>query len=264
MTDKIKEWLEKQGYPLEMKVAKELNNQGFESFQSHYYKDPETEKQREIDVVANYRTTNGLNVVNFQFIIECKNNQDKPWIAFSSEENSISRKSYIAQRPCGRIGSKYLEHLSQVADLKTNQLFNLPSSFAYNITQAFETSSDRVYTALMSVVNAIKYRRERINSEIAYDNFCEIYLPTIVIGGKLFDSFLNRNNENCVEEIDHKYLLWRNKVLDVPNVIIEVTTFDSFKNRLPIIKTDIENLIKKQSGEFFNITHSNFTPYSSL
>ncbi len=195
MNDKIKDWLDRQGYPLEMRVAKELTKAGFESYQSHYYTDPETEKQREIDVIGNCRSSNGTNIVNFQLIIECKNNQDKPWIAFSSLENEISRSSYINQRPACRIGAKYLDYISKIKDLKTAELFNQPSTLAYNVTQAFESNSDKVYSALMSLVNAIKYRREKINTDTAFNNLCEIYFPIIVIGGKLFDCFLNENNE---------------------------------------------------------------------
>lgn len=263
MNDKIKEWLEKQGYPLEMRVAKELTNFGFESYQSHYYTDPETEKQREIDVIGNCRASNGTNIVNFQLIIECKNNQDKPWVAFSNLENELSRNVYINQRPACRIGVKYLDYISKIQGLDTSELFRQPSRLAYNVTQAFESNSDKVYSALMSVVNAIKYRRERVNSETTFNNLCEIYFPIIVVGGKLFDCFLDENNENCVTEVEHKYLLWRSKVLNTPNVIIEITTLESFKRRLPIFKSDFDKVINLATP-FFDEPQSNFNPYSIM
>ncbi|MEP7318171.1 MAG: hypothetical protein ABI921_05510 [Panacibacter sp.] len=263
MNDKLKDWLEKQGYPLEMRVAKELTNFGFESYQSHYYTDPETEKQREIDVIGNCRSSNGTNIVNFQLIIECKNNQDKPWIAFSGFKSEISSSSYISQRPACRIGVRYLEHISKIQYLETDELFKQPSSLAYNVTQAFESNSDKVYSALMSVVNAIKYRRERVNSETTFSNLCEIYFPIIVIGGKLFDCFLNENNENCVIEVEQKHLLWRSKVLNTPNIVIEITTLESFKRRLPIFKSDFDKVVQL-ANTFFDTPQSNFNPFDNI
>lgn len=37
---KIEEWLEKQGYPLETRVARAFRNAGFNVVQSDYYRDP--------------------------------------------------------------------------------------------------------------------------------------------------------------------------------------------------------------------------------
>lgn len=263
MNNKIKEWLEKQGYPLEMKVAKELKHAGFASTQSHFYKDLETSKHREIDVVASYTFSNNRNEINFQFVIECKNNKDKPWVAFSDKLTKPSFETYITRRPASKIGSKYLEHLKSLDEVRSKELFKVPSSFAYNVTEAFETNSDKVYTALMSVINAIKYRRERVNTETKFNNLCEIYFPVIVIGGKLFDCYLNDENENTVEEIGHKYLLWRNNILDTNAIVVEITTFESFKKRLSTFKSDLHSTITNLSDSFFLNFQSN-NNYGSL
>ncbi len=42
---KVQEWLEKQGYPLEMTVASKLARVDLDVTQSSYYDDPETETQ---------------------------------------------------------------------------------------------------------------------------------------------------------------------------------------------------------------------------
>jgi hypothetical protein len=49
---RIKAWLEKQGYPFEMRVAREFKRAGFMVETSTYYKDAEGSKFREIDIVA--------------------------------------------------------------------------------------------------------------------------------------------------------------------------------------------------------------------
>jgi hypothetical protein len=130
---------------------------------------------------------------------------------------------------------------------------------AYNVTQAFDSDSDRVYTALMSVVNAIKFRKEKINSESRHTRNCEIYYPIIVLGGKLFDCYLDKDNECKIEEIGHKILLWKNNIERFPNPLVEITTFDSFKVRLKGINQDILSLPSEKSNQFFDQSHWNFS-----
>jgi len=48
----VTEWLEKGGYPLELYVAKTLSQMGFRCSKSPFFKDTESEKAREVDVVA--------------------------------------------------------------------------------------------------------------------------------------------------------------------------------------------------------------------
>lgn len=50
----IRKWLKNQGYPLEMKVASQFRDAGFDVTLSNYYTDPENQANREIDVVAFY------------------------------------------------------------------------------------------------------------------------------------------------------------------------------------------------------------------
>lgn len=264
MIQKIEEWLDKQGYPLEMNVAKELSASGFNCRQSYYHKDSETGKRREVDVVGAYGLTNSVNTINFQLIIECKNNQDKPWITFSDSINKPSFETYITNRPASRIGVKYLKHLKGSTDVKTKELFNVPSTFAYNVTEAFDTGSDKVYSAIMSVINATKYRRDRVNSEAKFNTLCEVYFPIIVIGGKLFDCYLNSDNVKCIEEVGHKYFFWRNDILETNGIIIEITTYDSFKSRLPTIKNDLHAIIAELSDDFFKENHTNSTDFGFL
>jgi hypothetical protein len=52
MEQQIRDWLQNQGYPLEMRTAANYTNAGFRVVQSSYYQDPESSDWREIDVVA--------------------------------------------------------------------------------------------------------------------------------------------------------------------------------------------------------------------
>jgi hypothetical protein len=258
MIPKIKEWLDKQGYPLEMMVARELFKNGFHSLQSSFYKDPHSEKDREIDVVGQLGFTYKEYTVNIQLIVECKNNKDKPWITFSSHSHSINKKDFITNRPCSRIGQKYLAYISEKELLTNSVSFRKPDIFSYNVSQAFEKETDRTFSATMTLVNAIKYRKEKVNS--GFPHYCEIYYPVIVLGGKLFDCSLDDNNEINVTEVSEKILLLKNNMVGTKNVLIEITTFESFKRRIKAFKEEMVELITKKSNSFFDLQHTNYIP----
>ncbi len=82
---KVQEWLQTQGYPLEMHVASAFKKAGFYDRLSEYYTDFETGQAREVDLVAS-RISN----VDYPFItqvvypIQCKLSSDKPWVVFST------------------------------------------------------------------------------------------------------------------------------------------------------------------------------------
>ena len=77
LNKKIYDWLNKQGYPLEMEVAKSFQEAEFQVSQSEYYIDPESEDSREVDVVASASKSYFRKVVKIKFIVECKVSKDK-------------------------------------------------------------------------------------------------------------------------------------------------------------------------------------------
>ncbi len=89
----IQAWLQKQGYPLEMLVARSFQEAEAFVLQSQYYFDTETGKPREIDVSAKWykmddRFYNGFIECSIWFYVECKSGQKAPWIIFSNEKSN--------------------------------------------------------------------------------------------------------------------------------------------------------------------------------
>ena len=70
MEDKIRKWLETQGYPLEMRVAREFKSHGFRVLQSEYYTDPESGASRETDVIAHVQEELDGVLTRVAFVIE--------------------------------------------------------------------------------------------------------------------------------------------------------------------------------------------------
>ena len=91
LKSKITEWLESQGYPLEMLVASKLREHHFRVFQSDYYNDANNaDVLREIDIYA-YKQVDIKGILfRLALVIECKLSSKKPWIMFSSREAHIN------------------------------------------------------------------------------------------------------------------------------------------------------------------------------
>jgi hypothetical protein len=83
LTDEVRQWLDDQGFALEMRAAAAFREAGFEVRQSRHFMDAETGKAREIDVLATDPDIMGI--VAIHFAIECKSTK-KPWVLLASED----------------------------------------------------------------------------------------------------------------------------------------------------------------------------------
>jgi hypothetical protein len=195
---KVTDWLNSQGYPLEMIVASTFRKAGFTVSLSDWYEDFETKEHREIDVTAlqwsDLRKSIALQIC---WQIECKIARDKPWVIF------VSMAQPERFLPFNLIASDF--YRSSVLDyLKQNEprekLMRLPlfepKYVGYGITQTFTTGLDVPYKAIMS---SVKSSIDRVN-KLAKINELELktkrqYLcvafPVIVIDGKLFECLLD-------------------------------------------------------------------------
>jgi hypothetical protein len=101
MIPKVREWLDAQGFTLEMRTASAFRAAGFEVRQSSHYIDPETGKGREIDVVA--ADPDVLGVVDITFVVECKSSK-KPWVLLCSPDTVVGYDRLFALRLSHQLG----------------------------------------------------------------------------------------------------------------------------------------------------------------
>lgn len=96
MLDGVRTWLEASGRGLELRTARAFRKHGAKPVaQSFLYVDPETQKQREGDVLANYGWSGMEDVpCTLTAVVECKSGRDKPWVAFY--DRSFSRGAELA------------------------------------------------------------------------------------------------------------------------------------------------------------------------
>jgi hypothetical protein len=85
---KVFDWLTKQGYFLEMRVAKALADSGFSVSLFESYVDPKSAAVRQIDVAASLtREVAGI-TVSVALLVECKYCRGKPWVILASPRRS--------------------------------------------------------------------------------------------------------------------------------------------------------------------------------
>lgn len=227
---KIRKWLNEQGYPLEMVVARSFQQRGFRVIQSDFYTDPDTGESREIDVVATRSTVVEGIGVRVTFVIECKLSKDKPWVLFTSQSIQLGDRARIVQRAASKFGANLLRILSRYKDYKTISslyIFAIPTLPAYSLTQAFTTGQDVCYKAATSVAKAAYAKATEFDNRIPspiLPSFAEIVLPIIVVDGKLFDCHLEENSQINATEINSGVLIWRNPLVKSPHTIIHVVS----------------------------------------
>ena len=218
----VKNWLESQGYPLEMKVASEFQKSGFDIQQSFYYMDPDTNKFREIDVIATKGLYTGKVFAHIRFIIECKTSKRKPWVVFT-RKNKIIDYEYYDWYCTSKMGWDYVLHASIEGlfdGIETT--FHKRATIGYGITQAFTTGEDITYKALNTVRNcAIAYAKCANNHKL---DMVEIIVPVVVFEGELFEAHLDKN-EVLTKRVDESVVLWHSALGNETGIGIHILTY---------------------------------------
>jgi len=226
MEERIREWLEKQGYPLEMKVARLFHAQRFRIVQSEYYEDAETGTPRETDVTAHIDCECGGVSVRIEFMIECKSTHDKPWVLFTSGRG-LADPARVAQRAASKIGSKALMKLCQRKEIQDLALFQMHERTAYGMTQAFTTGNDITFSSATSVSKATAAEIAKAEKYTSLGHpICLFVFPLIVIDAQLVEAYLDNDGELVVNRADSGTLAWRHRLVGEPHTIIRVLRVD--------------------------------------
>jgi hypothetical protein len=221
----VREWLAKQGYPLEMAVAGAFRAAGFEVAQSTFYTDPETDKPREIDVVASKDRMDEESWLRVTFVLECKSGKDHPWVLLGRPTrplDGISRLAAVLTSKSGGVVAAYLRRRSKVplAPLLSRSL--LP---AYGAVRACGGNEDVPYGALMSVVKASISQVERSNAEDdEYGPLAELVFPAIVVDAPTYDYRLDDTNVPRLERIEGGAIGWQVPPLGRRSTIVDIVT----------------------------------------
>lgn len=239
--EKIKEWVEKQGYSLEMRVARKFKDFGFQVSQFEHFVDQESNSVRPVDVVATLSKEFENAVLNFKLFIECKYAKLKPWVILVTpqkfDKNIFFSRVLDNQRSFDwknlpTLQGRLVAILLQVLGKKQKgELFSI-TNIGYivrevNLTEKQDPNhKDIAYEATVQVSKSVEaqdlenenFYQESVASVEADDSefktsepklhlLLSIVIPIVVINGQLFESRLGDNNEPEIREVGHGYIL---------------------------------------------------------
>lgn len=250
---KLHEWLETQGYPLEMRVARAFQSAGARAIQSDFYTDASTEESREIDVVASWQTIIENLLVRVSFVVECKSSREKPWILFVSPETRLTPTASVAQRAASELGRRTLVRVAKEASIQSLPIFRLPNAPGYSITQAFTSGHDICYAAASAVANAAAAKAGEIDVPTRglrrVDNL-QLVFPVVVTEARLFAAALKDDGAVSLKEQTSGVLLWRNPLVGLPHTIIHIVTLPALPDFIAQARETAEKFMALCASDF--------------
>lgn len=215
---KVREWLEKTGFPLEMAAAASLRQAGFFVRQSSTYADPQTDKGREIDVLAS--DSDWLGDFETSFVVECKASR-KPWVVLKSNDALASYNrlfSFAVMTQSARVAiSKALDRGDPVSRYITRE-----NSGGYGFRQAFSEDADPAYSAAINVLKACHGLVGGRTPGVPEQN--HVAFPVIVIDAPLFECSLQDDGELLITEVQESEFLFTAHLPTTVGCCIRVVT----------------------------------------
>lgn len=223
MISKVSEWLNEQGFTLEMRTASAFRAAGFEVRQSSYYIDRESGKGREIDVVA--WDPDHLGIIEITFVVECKSSK-KPWVLLCSPDTLVG---YNRCRAFGALSEKSFETLiRRIMELVERWPWLKKSGMAaYSVRQAL-SDSDVAYAAAVAVAKATNSYVNKADS--GYVSPYVFAFPIIVVNSPILQCTLAEDGQIEVVEVEEGEWLFLAKLPEYFGTCIRIMSLE----RLPV------------------------------
>lgn len=200
---RIADAVKRSGYPLEQRVGHMLESKGWHAYHSVNYRDPMTNGERELDVLA-YKIIQERRI---ELRIACKRSVAKPWILFTEDaERYYKHGNILKVTPVISDIERYRKLVAVLADLP---LFSHPRR-AINYTvfsgkdldnEARSLMKDGLYSTLTSVYHRL------FPGSLLLDERGTVYLFITVFDGLLFESYYDAN-QDCDEIREIQYGQW--------------------------------------------------------
>jgi hypothetical protein len=241
----VREWLLKQGYPLEMHVAKVLREAGYEVSQGEYYSDEESGKAREVDLIASFEVPirGQEKGIYLTFVIECKV-APKPWVVFLGDW--ASRPLLFFDAMTNPAGGVLLNSREEFSDLPAQGIINGPEFVAYGATIAFKEGKqgdqDQAYRACLTAAKAAAYYSDKEPSagRSGIREWATLTVPVVVIRGTIFSASLATTGDLEIQPVERARLVLNNPELAIS--IIEVVTDTHLVDLVITVKKEMEDI----------------------
>jgi len=253
LTQRIKEDVEKSGFPLEIEVSSTLRQDGWGEFVHDCYLDEEEKVTREIDVSGFKRTD--INSPDYEFIhvsllIKCKKRSDKPWVFFTREKGKESHFPFVLLHSLGNPRT-HTKLLSQEKWMKHSHYFS--PAFTKNAIISYEpftglNDGGIIFESSMKAIKALTYQMKETKKSFAFiKNPLFIFYPVMVLDGHLFEY----TNAKAVEPVPYLQYLVRHRFTDPDTdklvrdmFLIDVLRKEFLQEYLKILRQEL-NAIEK-------------------
>jgi hypothetical protein len=217
LEEKVRGWLERTGFPLEMRVAEIARTAGpLWVSQSRDYVDPSTGTVRETDVVVAWRDRESPGARFVYLVLECKA-KPAPWVIFDDgglpTDDAEGRLGWSVMRTALDRFERP-KRPSVRSDAFVGGTLLAPSRVGYGVAEAdFRDGRtgerNPAWDAVRSAVSAAHgVLAEFDSSQIQQGNIVMLACPVVVTSGRLFRAFL-RDGELMVEEVPRGEVLIR-------------------------------------------------------
>jgi hypothetical protein len=225
--DGVKKWFARHGYSLELQTARQFQRAGFDVAHGAFYRDPESDKPREIDVVATKDALGGTWWIRVTFVIECKSGQNQSWALLGSPASSVDGIGRLTvgihSERAGMLGA-YLRRRSPVGEAS---LWKRSQNPARGLVRIGEGNDDLAFAAMVSVVKAAVAQLEFANSsEELGDPLAEFVFPVIVIDSPLYRVNLDEHGDMAYTALPSGAVSWRHPSAKRHLTVIDIVTVD--------------------------------------
>jgi hypothetical protein len=211
LVKRIKEDLEKHGFPLEIKISHLLENNGWTVIDKYSFVDEETSKTREVDCVAmkGSASTQKIDLDQdlhasmekkfdaLRIIVECKKSS-KPWLFYATQRDylSILFTKFLGNNPIKFPTKDKQDMLRNQEYAKNLHQYSVETKLAKNYFEPFtQGEGNQILDATMKVVKALRYDSKKIEALAAQwklSNFFLLYYPVIVFEGNLYEYVIEK------------------------------------------------------------------------
>jgi hypothetical protein len=201
-------WLQKHGYPFELRVAREFRRSGWGVEHATWFRDVETGKFRELDLVAIISAVpvDGRNeIASIRLAIECKRS-DNPWVLFASE---LPPKPFVysgvASRDPLSSAAMFIALAKQIA---LPSVLQAPEDYAHGVVKAHSDNKQgdptAPYSAIRSVLNAANAIGEKqadfaLSAAKVYPTV-GVVVPVVVLAGTLYRYAIDQSDNDLLEQ----------------------------------------------------------------
>lgn len=203
LMNRLRESIEKSGFPTEMKVANTFINNRWKVEHSNYYIDLDENKGREIDIIANIpfmRTEERYKEFVIYYVTEVKREDNKPWVVFTSPTSIMEKRLGLPYHLISNQDSK--RDFIKVLDKFSHKLHSRIGRTAF---EGFGNGKDKLYSSLCNTIKAMEYfiASSLATTDKSEDQLIDLYEPLIVLEGNLIEAFLDEDENLQLEEQDY-------------------------------------------------------------